>query len=488
MERKHIIIKGALFLFAGKIGNLVLSSLQILLIPRILGPSSMGFYSYWISVYFILGRILGLGGQQIAIKYIPELRIKNKASIPSLIIKAASIKMPVFLVIIGGGLFLWAKDYHFFLITAAAALLFSLNLLGESVLYSFNRMDLYALVPIVRLASRIALVLGLFYLFHHTGIVSGIFGAPLLAFLLSVFLVLPLIPKKKTPLEKSFNHYFSFGFWIYLSVALQGLILWSIPILAELFGQSMDTVGFFGVGVQICFSAILLIFFISESTLPSLVEFQITDPHKFKDSLRFAWKYTNILLFPLVIGGYVLAQPLIRFVIGKEYLAGTVIIKLFFPAIIFLSWIRYHTHILFVFEKKTKIFFTHLINLGVFLGSWLFFIKTNQIELAALSLSLGAFLSYLFILIHSFKLEKVKKYVSYIFKPLTAASLMGVVVYFFHVHSFIQLVGVILIGGLTYGVFLFAFKGLGKYDIKIFKEFILQNKKNLKSKGQEDLF
>jgi len=35
---------------------------------------------------------------------------------------------------------------------------------------------------------------------------------------------------------------------------------------------------------------------------------------------------------------------------------------------------------------------------------------------------------------------------------------------------------------------LFAFKGLGKYDIKIFKEFILQNKKNLKSKGQEDLF
>lgn len=483
MERKHTIIKGALFLFAGKIGNLVLSSLQILLIPRILGPSSMGFYSYWLSVYFIIGRILGLGGQQMMIKYIPELRIKKSASTPTLVFKAASIKLPLFLMILGGGLVFWPKDSIFFLLTASAALLFSLNLLGESVLYSYNRMDLYALVAIVRIASRITLVIGLFYLFHHTGIVSGILGAPLLAFFLSIILILPLLPKKKTPLESPFSRYFSFGFWIYLSVVLQGVILWSIPILAEFFGQSLETVGYFGVGVQLCFSATLLIFFISESTLPSLVEFRITDSNKFKDSLRFTWKYTNILLFPLVIGGYVLAQPLIQFVIGKEYLAGILIIKLFFPTIIFLSWIRFHTQILFVFEEKIKIFFTYLINLAVFLGSWFFFLKTGRVELAPLSLFLGAFVSYLFILFHSLKLEKVKKYVSYLFKPLAAASLMGLVVHFFQAQSFLKLVGVILLGALSYGVLLFALKGLGKYDIKIFKEFMLRNKKNLKIKG-----
>lgn len=477
MERKHKIIKGALFLFMGKIGNLVLSTLQILLIPRILGPSNMGFYSYWISVYFIIGRILGLGGQQIMTKYIPELRIKNKSSIPTLVSKAAFIKLPLFLVILGGGLVFWPKDHLFFLITAAAALLFSLNLLGESVLYSFNRMGSYASIPILRIASRIALVIILFYLFTRTGIVAGILGAPLLAFFLSAFLIFPLFPKKRTGLERPFGQYFSFGFWIYLSVVLQGVILWSLPLLAEFFGQNMATVGYFGVGVQICFSATLLIFFINESILPSLVEFQILDRDKFKDSLKFAWKYTNVFLFPLVIGGYVLARPLVRFVIGKEYLAGTLIIKLFFPAIIFLSWIRFHTQILFVFEKKTKIFFTHLINLAVFLGSWFFFVRTNQMELAPLSLFLGTLISYFFILFHSLKLEKVSKYISCILKPMAAAVLMGVVVYLFQVQSFVKLLFVILIGALIYGVFLFVFRGLGKYDIKTFKEFMFRNKR-----------
>lgn len=478
MERKHKIIKGALFLFLGKIGNLILSSLQILLIPRILGPSSMGFYSYWLSVYFIIGRILGLGGQQIMMKYIPELRIKDSSSLPALVFKTAYIKLPLFLIILGGGLVFWTNDYTYFLITAAGALLFSLNLLGESVLYSFNRMGLYASIPILRMGSRIILIILLFHFFASRGIMAGILGAPLLAFSLSAILVFQLFPKKKTGLEKSFGHYFSFGFWIYLSVVLQGVILWSLPILAEFFGQSMAVVGYFGVGVQICFSATLLIFFINESTLPSLVEFRIADSKKFKDSLKFAWKYTNVFLFPLVIGGYVLAKPLIQFIIGKEFVAGTLIIKLFFPAIVFLSWIRFHTQILFVFEKKTKIFFTHLINLLVFLGSWLYFVSTDQIELAPLSLSLGALFSYGFILFHSLKIEKVNKYISFLFKPLAAACLMGFVIYFFQVQSFTQLAGVIFIGALTYVIFLFLFRGLGKYDLKLFSEFIYRNKKN----------
>ncbi len=446
----------------------------------------MGFFAYWLSVYFIIGRILGLGGQQIAMRNIPELRLKNKSSIPTLILKTASVKIPVFLVILGGGLVFWSQDYSYFLLTALAALLFSLNLIGESVLYSFNRMGLYASIPIIRIAARVFLVIILFYLFSQTGIIAGVFAAPLLAFLVTLFLVFPLLPPKKTALEKPFGQYFSFGFWIYLSVVIQGMILWSIPILAELFGQSLETIGYFGIGVQICFSATLLIYFISESILPSLVEFRIIDTSKFRDSLRFAWKYTNVFLFPLVMGGFVLASPLIKFVIGRDYLAGALIIKLFFPAIIFLSWIQFHTQILFVFEEKLKIFFTHLVNLAVFLGSWFFFVKTGQIELTPLSLCLGSFFSYLFILLQSHKLEKVSKYLPYLLKPLAAACLMGLVVNFFSVHSFAQLLLAILTGVLSYGIFLFALKGLGKYDIKIFKEFILRNNKNLKNQDQKD--
>jgi hypothetical protein len=84
-------------------------------------------------------------------------------------------------------------------------------------------------------------------------------------------------------------------------------------------------------------------------------------------------------------------------------------------------------------------------------------------------------------LCHSLKLEKVTRYLPYIGKPFAAAGLMGLVVYFFHVQSFMKLVWVILVGALTYGVLLFAFKGLGKYDIKVFLEFVLRKKRESKT-------
>lgn len=432
----------------------------------------MGFYSYWLSVYFIVARILGLGGQHIIIKYVPELRIKNESMIPSLIKKIVYMKIPLFLLIICWGLFFWIHEISYFMIIVLAALLFSLNLVGESIIYSYNRMGTYALLPLIRLASRIILVIVLFYLLYTTGIVFGIFGAPLIVFSLSLVLVLHLLPRKHIALDKPFRKYFSFGFWIYISVAIQGIIVWLITILSKIYVKNMAIVGYFGVGVQICFSVTLLIFFINESILPSLVEFHFINDNKFKDSLKLAWKYTNILLFPILLGGYALAQPLVAFIIGKDYLPGTLIIKLFLPAIIFFSWIRFHQQILFVYEKKFKIFLTQVINLLVFLGSWFFLIKLEKINLAPLSLCLGAITAYLFILFHSHKIEKVNNYVANFLKPFLAASLMALVIYLFEIHSAIELLLVILLGLILYGFFLILFKGVSKDDLKILKEFL----------------
>lgn len=472
MNKKNKIIKGAIFLFLGKISNFFISSLQILLIPRLLGPKNMGFYAYWLSVYFIAARILGLGGQHIIIKYVPELRIKNKFMIPSLVKKIVYMKIPLFLVIICWGVFFWRNDLSYFMIIVSAALLFSLNLVGESIFYSYNWMRTYALLPLIRFGSRIILIIVLFYLFYTTGIVFGVLGAPLIAFSLSLFLVLRLLPKKQTSLDQPFSKYFSFGFWIYISVAIQGMIVWLITILSKIYVKDMEIVGYFGVGVQICFTVTLLIFFINESILPSLVEFHLMKDSKFKDSLRLAWKYTNIFLFPLILGGYVLAQPLVAFIIGKDYVPGTLIIKLFFPTIIFFSWIRFHNQILFVYEKKVKIFLTQLINLLVFLGSWFYLVKLGKIHFSPLSLCLGAIIAYFFILIYSNKIEKVKNYVTNFLKPLLAASLMALLMNFFKVQSIIQLILLALLGLFSYGLFLLFFRGIGKDDLRILKEFL----------------
>jgi len=472
LDKKHKLIKGAIYLFLGKIFNLLIGSLQFLLIPRLLGPQNMGFYSYWLSVYFIVGRILGLGGQHIIIKYVPELRMRNKFMIPSLVKKIVIMKFPLFLVIICWGLLFRTNELTYFMIAVSASLLFSLNLVGESILYSHHWMGTYALIPLLRQALRITLVIVFFYLFYTSGIVLGIFGAPLIAFLLSLFLALRLLPRKQMTLDQPFRKYFSFGFWIYISEAIYGMIIWLIVILSRIYIEDMEIVGYLGVGVQICFSVTLLTFFINESILPSLVEFRVLDDRKFKDSLKLAWKYTNIILFPLIFGGYVLAKPFIAHIIGKDYVSGTLIIKLFFPAILFLSWIRFHIQILFVYEKKIMIFLTQLINLIVFLGSWFYLVKSEHIHFAPLSLILGTMTAYVFILVSSNKIEKVEHYVVHLLKPLTAAALMALVVNFLKIQSLIQLFLVVLLGFFIYALCLFLFKGIGTDDIKIFKEFV----------------
>ncbi len=440
----------------------------------------MGFYSYWISVYFIIARILGLGGQHIIIKYVPEMRIKNEFMIPSLVKKVVSMKIPLFLLIASSGFLLFPEEIFYFLIIAAASLLFSLNLAGESVIFSYNRMGPYASIPLIRIASRTILVISLFYFFQSTGIVMGIFGAPLIAFSLCLFLSLRLLPKKQIALDPPFKTRFAFGFWIYISEAIQGMIVWIITVLSKICIDDMAIVGYFGVGVQICFSMVILIYFINESILPSLVEFRVINDHKLKDSLKLAWKYTNIGLFPLIFGGFVLAEPFIGFFIGKDYLSGSQIIKLFFPTIIFFSWIRFHNQILFVYGRKIKIFLTQLINLSVFLGAWFFLIRLEKIQIAPLSLCLGALIAYFFILFHSSKIEKVENYVPNLIKPLAASALMAFVLSRFNAQTIFQLLGLVFLGFISYILFLFVLKGIGKDDYKILKDFLKSAKIPLK--------
>ena len=236
--------------------------------------------------------------------------------------------------------------------------------------------------------------------------------------------------------------------------------------------KEMAVVGYFGVGVQICFSTIMLIFFINESILPSLVEFRVQGDKKFKDSLHLAWKYTNLLLFPLILGGVVLTKPLVAFIIGQDYKAGAIIIQMFLPSIIFFSWIRYHTQILFVFGKKIIIFLTQVINLLTFLGLWFYLISQGKINLAPLSLCGGALAGYLFSFFLSYKLEKVKNYSKNFLKPLTASILMALLVNFLQVPSATQLLVAILTGLFSYALFLILIKGVGKNDLEILKEFL----------------
>ena len=77
--------RGIVYIFRGKVAIVGLTLLNATLIPRTLGPEQMGFYTYWLSVCFILGTLLDLGGSPIIFRYIPEFRKRDEGKIRPLI-------------------------------------------------------------------------------------------------------------------------------------------------------------------------------------------------------------------------------------------------------------------------------------------------------------------------------------------------------------------------------------------------------------------
>ena len=254
-------------------------------------------------------------------------------------------------------------------------------------------------------------------------------------------------------------------------MAIQGIVTWLIIILSKIYIKDMAVIGYLGVGIQLFFNITMLVYVINQSILPSLIEFNYFKDEKIKSSLRLAWKYTNIFMFPVVLGGYILAEPIIFFMVGKDYSPGSFIIKLFFLPVIFMSWIKFHTHVLFVNKKKIAIFLTGLLYLLFFIGTWFFFVFQKYIDITPLSLCAGTFAAYLFILIHSNKIIKIENYFSSFLRPLIAAFFMAVILNFFIVNSIIQLLLLALLGFILYFLFLFLFRGINKKDFNLIKEF-----------------
>ena len=210
------ISKGALYIWAGKLAALVMYAVNVTLIPRISGPESMGFYSYWLSVYFVSATILDFGAGTILTRYLPELRKTDPESIRPLIKKVVQMKFPlIFLIILGGALLLSRERMYFYPILLASVLL-SIATVAKMVLYTYKDMKKYSLVDFTRVSIRLLLILLLFILFKDFGILLAILLSTALVALIFGSFALKLIPKTSGALAAPFRQYLTFGLFIYL--------------------------------------------------------------------------------------------------------------------------------------------------------------------------------------------------------------------------------------------------------------------------------
>ncbi len=456
-------------LISRNVTAVLLSFLFLVTIPRLLEPENMGFYSWWFTVYCTLYSLQEFGNAALA-RYIPEMLVRGPGQVRNLFKNIVYLKLLIVLVSAGAGALLLQDRLADFSIVALAAAFVTVQTAFQSTFYGHNNMWLYAGISNLKSFLKILILGGLFLLAGAAGILWS------LAVTDSVVVLIFLLPLAKTvglrspsvPMERPFMYYLSYGAPLYLSALFFTVTNRSAVLLSQHYGADLALIGCLGLAIEIClFAARRLTLSVSEALLPSLVTYHASKDHEMLGrSLELNWKYTNIVLFPVLGGLVVLAEPMVALVPGAKYLPAVELIRLTAPATLLVVWTQVHQQILMLAEERRKILFTHLLNLLVFLIAAVCLIGRLGVLGAPLALVVGSLPGYVYIRLASTGIHRIRSYSASLYRPYFASLVMAAAIGFIPVPSLPVLAGVVCLGAIIYVAALYLIGGIHKLDIE----------------------
>ena len=466
--------RGTSYILIGKILWLVIALVNAALIPRYLGPSNLGFYLYWMAVFFIFKLMLDLSAPFLITKFVPELKETDEDKVPVLLMRLIKIKFYFVPPTILAGILFFHEDIFYFLIIYAAALIMAISELLGILIYSYGRMREYTFYKISMPALRIFLVISLFALFKEKGIILAIISFSIIICLgLIIFtrnLLPPLYDKK---IEIPLKNYFRFSIFAYLGGLFSILVYRMIMIFSKHYIHDMRIIGFLGLSLMVCITTIKqVIHGISESLLPYIIKFKALDSqHAFNRLLKYNWRYTNILLFPLIFALLILVRPGIEFIVGRDYLPSVKLIVLLLPAVVFYSWVTILQNKLFAEGKARYLCWINLAGFLVFFVSSIILIKRFGIIGSVVSIFLNSFVTLLLTVVFTVRRENLFYYYGgATLKPLIASLIMAGWLALFDISSIWKLVGIGISGMAIYVILMLIIKGITLEDVGRIKE------------------
>lgn len=322
--------------------GLIFAFLFRILLARNLSVAEYGLYYALFSFFAVIFILRDLGTQSALIKFLPEWLVKKSYSeIKRAFIITLAYSVVVSFVIIGlCVLFSGFIAERFFklpgiegviILYAVAFALSTLDGLITTVYISFQRINLYSAIGVVRPAL---LLLFTFVLFRYFPGVK----APILGLLLShaaiVMIWLPfsfkLIPWASAvkwnfaPVKK----FFLFGAQIFIA-SLGGALLQYTDSLMLTYFKSVSDVGIYNAAIPISNLLLYLSSAISTVTLPMFSELLARRMHSHvKEALNLLYKYTVVVALPAAAVLFTFPDLIIRVIFGPEYEQASIALKI----------------------------------------------------------------------------------------------------------------------------------------------------------------
>lgn len=233
--------------------------------------------------------------------------------------------------------------------------------------------------------------------------------------------------------------------------------------------KSQSEVGLYGAAYRVIDVLVTIPFMIGGTVLPILTARWLSAA---RDDYQRVWQRvfdaSAILAWPLMIGGFVFATPIMVLISGSQFAISGSILKILIFAVGAVFFSSFFSYTMLSFDRQRKLIPAYMITATVSLGLYLVLIPRfsyfGAASVTIVSETLVGFLSWIAIR----RVSRLRIAWKCFLKALASAVVMGGVLLALHLpmDNFWELLGGVVLGTVIYGLVLYGLKGLSKAELK----------------------
>lgn len=475
MSLSNRIAKNTLIQILGKVVSTALGLFSLGLITRYLGQSGYGEYTTVINFLTIFAVLADFGLTLVTVQMIsgvPKGEKENKILNNLFTFRLVTIVLflalsPIILyfipysAVVKVGILITAPSFIFPALTQIIVGLLQKRLkMGRAV--------------VAEVSSRVVLIIGVVLAWYLKAGLNGILLATLISGA-SSFILHYALARNLAQFKLSWD----FIFWkkilkqswpLAITIVLNLLYLRTDIIFLSFYKSSAE-VGIYGAAYRVIDVLTTIPFMFAGLILPILTMSWIDKKKNyFKKTLQRAFDFMIIIALPLLVGGVMLAKPIMLAVAGEEFIASGKILALLIVAVAAIFAGTMFSHAVIAIDKQKKL-----------IGFYIFTSITaliGYVTLIPLYAGVGAALVTIYseVIIACFSAYCVYKYARFLpniktaSKSLIASLVMGLFLYLYPDTlslGFLNISTTIILAALVYGLFLFLLGGISVEDIQI---------------------
>jgi O-antigen/teichoic acid export membrane protein len=228
--------------------------------------------------------------------------------------------------------------------------------------------------------------------------------------------------------------------------------------------------GYYNAAYNLVFSAVIISNVLNTSLFPSMTRKARSSPDSMGRIYDRTLRYLLILSIPIAVGAALLAEELVLFLFGPEYLPAVPALRIVIWVVPLMYLSEFLGYVLVVDNREKRVakavVFSSLLNVGLNL---LLVPLIGFLAAAVLTVLTEAVLvtQYIWVLRQPLAHVKVLKIV---LTPLIAAGIMGLVVAF--TREEMHLLVVVFLGAITYGIALILLGGIGRDELRLIQSIL----------------